>query len=38
MSCNDGYCEIERKDTNQETYPTKRDLDGAYFRVERDGK
>lgn len=38
MSCNDGYCEIERKDTNQETYPTKRNLDGCYFRVEREGK
>ena len=25
MSCNDGYCEIERKDTKQEGYPTKRD-------------
>lgn len=38
MTCNNDYCEIERTDTTQEGYPTKRDLDGAYFRVERDGK
>jgi len=38
MRCNNDNCEIERTDTKQEGYPTKRDLDGAYFRVERDGK
>ena len=31
MGCNGDYCDIE-------TYPTVRNLDGAYFRVERDGK
>ena len=38
MTCNNDYCEIERTDTKQEDYPTKRNLDGCYFRVERDGK
>lgn len=31
MTCNNDYCEIEK-------YPEKRDLDGCYFRVERNGK
>lgn len=31
MGCENGCCEIEE-------YPTKRDLDGCYFRVERNGK
>ena len=31
MACNEDYCDIDE-------YPVKRDLDGAYFRVERDGK
>jgi len=36
MVCNGDYCEIERKD--KQDYPTIRNLDGCYFRVERDGK
>ena len=31
MACNGDYCEIER-------WPEKRELDGVYFRVQRDGK
>jgi hypothetical protein len=31
MSCNDDFCKIDE-------YPEKRDLDGCYFRVERNGK
>lgn len=31
MACNEDYCDITE-------YPTTRNLDGAYFRVERDGK
>lgn len=31
MGCNDDYCVVEK-------YPEKRNLDGCYFRVERDGK
>lgn len=40
MGCNNDYCEIERtvEKPKPEGYPTKRDLDGCYFRVERDGK
>lgn len=32
MGCTKDYCELEQE------YPEKRDLDGCYFRVERDGK
>jgi hypothetical protein len=40
MGCNNDYCEIERKKDEEklEDYPTIRNLDGCYFRVERDGK
>lgn len=31
MGCNEDYCDIE-------VYPTVRNLDGCYFRVERNGK
>lgn len=39
MNCNNDYCEVERKtDTAKQGYPEIRNLDGCYFRVERDGK
>ena len=40
MECNGDYCEIERKDNEKKpvVYPTIRNLDGCYFRVERDGE
>ena len=40
MGCNEDYCEIERKidQAQPKEYPTIRNLDGCYFRVERDGK
>ena len=31
MGCNNDYCELEQ-------WPVRRDLDGVYFRVQRDGK
>lgn len=31
MGCNNDYCDIEE-------YPTVRELDGCFFRVERNGK
>ncbi len=34
MGCNDGYCEIKKQDK----YPEKRDLDGVYFMIQRDGR
>lgn len=38
MNCNNDYCEIERTDSASKEYPVIRNLDGCYFRVERDGK
>lgn len=40
MACKDDFCEIERKvdKAKPDGYPTVRNLDGCYFRVERDGK
>lgn len=38
MNCNNDYCEVERTDSAAKEYPIIRNLDGCYFRVERDGK
>lgn len=32
MGCTKDYCELEKE------YPVQRELDGCFFRVERDGK